>query len=94
MERIREVLLVAGGDDKVWPAVEFAEQIVASRGALRDRSVVTLAEAGHRVVLPGEQPKTAGQRMARGGSRPRPIVELARSRQAAIRDDVRRVLTG
>ncbi len=67
VERIREVLLVAGGDDKVWPSVEFAEQIVASRGA-RETRVVTLPEAGHRVVLPGEQPKTAGQRMARGGT--------------------------
>jgi len=65
VERIREVPLVAGGDDNVWPATEFAERIVASRGA-RETRVVTLPAAGHRVVLPGEQPKTAGQRMARG----------------------------
>ena len=88
VERIREVLLVAGGDDKVWPAVEFAEQIVTSRGAL-ETHLVTLPEAGHRVVLPGEQPKTAGQRMARGGS-----PEADRELGALAWDDVRRVLTG
>jgi len=67
VERIREVLLIAGGDDKVWPAVQFAEEIVRRRGSLPTRLVVG-AEAGHRTVLPGERPKDAGQRMARGGS--------------------------
>ncbi|MGZ0151032.1 acyl-CoA thioester hydrolase/BAAT C-terminal domain-containing protein [Kribbella sp. WER1] len=68
VERIRgEVLLVAGGDDQVWPAVEFAEEIVRRRGD-RPTSVVTVGAAGHRAVLPGEEPKTAGQRMARGGT--------------------------
>ncbi|MFD7158331.1 acyl-CoA thioester hydrolase/BAAT C-terminal domain-containing protein [Kribbella sp. NPDC059898] len=68
VERIRgEVLLVAGGDDQVWPAAEFADEIVRRRGA-RPTSVVAVGTAGHRAVLPGEQPKTAGQRMARGGT--------------------------
>jgi pimeloyl-ACP methyl ester carboxylesterase len=68
VERIRgEVLLVAGGDDKVWPAAEFAAEIARRRGEHTTR-IVELAEAGHRAVLPGEEPKTAGQRMARGGS--------------------------
>ncbi|MFF0340278.1 alpha/beta fold hydrolase [Kribbella sp. NPDC004875] len=68
VERIRsEVLLIAGGDDQVWPAVEFAEEIRRRRGDLPTR-VVTVPEAGHRAVLPGEEPKTAGQRMARGGT--------------------------
>jgi pimeloyl-ACP methyl ester carboxylesterase len=68
VERIRgEVLLVAGGDDKVWPSVEFAQKIVARRGE-RPTRLVTVPGAGHRPVLPGEQPKTAGQRMARGGT--------------------------
>jgi hypothetical protein len=68
VERIRgEVLLVAGGDDRVWPAVEFAEQIAQRRGD-RPTRVVTVAAAGHRAVLPGEEPKVAGQRMARGGT--------------------------
>ncbi|HEY3557592.1 MAG TPA: acyl-CoA thioester hydrolase/BAAT C-terminal domain-containing protein [Kribbella sp.] len=67
VERIRDVLLVAGGDDQVWPSVEFADEIVRRRGELPTR-VVTVADAGHRAVLPGEDPKTAGQRMARGGT--------------------------
>jgi uncharacterized protein len=88
VERIREVLLVAGGDDRVWPAVEFAEQIVAARGDQETR-VVMLPEAGHRVVLPGEQPKNAGQRMARGGS-----AEADRALGALAWDEMRRVLAG
>jgi alpha-beta hydrolase superfamily lysophospholipase len=67
VEQIKDVLLIAGGDDKVWPAVDFAEEIVRRRGALPTRLVVW-PDAGHRVVLPGETPKTAGQRMARGGT--------------------------
>ncbi|MFI5730567.1 alpha/beta fold hydrolase [Kribbella sp. NPDC051587] len=67
VEQIKDVLLIAGGDDKVWPAVDFAEEIVRRRGALPTRLVVG-PDAGHRVVLPGETPKTAGQRMARGGT--------------------------
>lgn len=68
VERIRgEVLLVVGGDDKVWPAVEFAAEIERRRGD-RPARTVTVAAAGHRAVLPGEEPKTAGQRMARGGT--------------------------
>ncbi len=68
VERIKgEVLLVAGGDDKVWPAVEFAAEIERRRGD-RPTRTVTVAAAGHRAVLPGEEPKTAGQRMARGGT--------------------------
>jgi pimeloyl-ACP methyl ester carboxylesterase len=68
VEHIRgEVLLVAGGDDRVWPATEFAEQIARRRGD-RPTRIVTVADAGHRAVLPGEEPKVAGQRMARGGT--------------------------
>ncbi|MFC9689753.1 acyl-CoA thioester hydrolase/BAAT C-terminal domain-containing protein [Kribbella sp. NPDC056951] len=67
VERIRDVLLIAGGDDKVWPSVDFAAEIVRRRGALPTRLVVGEA-AGHRPVLPGETPKTAGQTMARGGT--------------------------
>ncbi|GAA1563411.1 acyl-CoA thioester hydrolase/BAAT C-terminal domain-containing protein [Kribbella hippodromi] len=67
VERVRELLLVVGGDDRVWPAGEFAAEIVRGRGGL-ETSVVTVAEAGHRAVLPGEEPKAAGQRMARGGT--------------------------
>ncbi|WP_350281015.1 alpha/beta fold hydrolase [Kribbella sp. HUAS MG21] len=68
VERIRgEVLLVVGGDDKVWPAAEFADEITRRRGD-RPTRTVAVAAAGHRAVLPGEEPKTAGKRMARGGT--------------------------
>ena len=64
-----DVLLVAGGDDQVWPAVESARAIEARRTAYgMPTSVVTHPDAGHRVVLPGERPAGGGQRMARGGT--------------------------
>ena len=67
VERIPEVLLVAGGDDLVWPSVDAAEAIVSRRQAAgRHTEVVVLAEAGHRTVLPGEPEVSAGMRMARG----------------------------
>jgi dienelactone hydrolase len=62
-----DLLLMAGGDDKVWPSVEFAEQIAMQRGSLETRAMIG-AQAGHRFVFPGEQSKVGGQAMARGGS--------------------------
>ncbi|MBF4162940.1 alpha/beta fold hydrolase [Nocardioides acrostichi] len=69
VERIPTLLCVAGGDDRVWPAVEHAEAI-RHRRALHGlaTTVVTDAEAGHRTVLPGEAVVAGGQRMARGGT--------------------------
>jgi pimeloyl-ACP methyl ester carboxylesterase len=69
-ERFRgELLLLVGGDDKVWPSAEFAEHLVRRRadGELVT-TVLTSQQAGHRLVLPGEEPKVGGQSMARGGS--------------------------
>ncbi|MEV4260879.1 alpha/beta fold hydrolase [Kribbella sp. NPDC049584] len=88
VERIRDVLLIAGGDDKVWPAVEFAEEIVRRRGERPTRLLVS-PEAGHRPVLPGEEPKSAGQRMARGGTE-------AADRELGARawDEIRNLLAG
>jgi hypothetical protein len=62
-----ELLMLAGDDDKVWPAVEFAEQIALQRGSLETRTLIG-AQAGHRFIFPGERPKAGGQTMARGGS--------------------------
>lgn len=50
-----EILLVAGGDDALWPSDTFARSVVerlASAG--RQASLVVHPEAGHRVLLPGE----------------------------------------
>jgi len=52
-----EVVLVAGGDDRLWPSCDMAEEIVARRSAAgRTTSLVVHPRAGHRVVLPGERP--------------------------------------
>lgn len=70
VERIGgDLVLVAGGDDRVWPSAWFADQIADRR---REHglgtTVVTHPEAGHRTVLPGERAVEAGQVMQRGGS--------------------------
>lgn len=64
-----EVLLIAGGDDQVWPATDFAADIVAARNAAGLATcVVTHPQAGHRLLLPGEAPAVGGVTMARGGT--------------------------
>jgi dienelactone hydrolase len=69
VERIPAVVLVAGGDDRVWPADLHAE-LIARRRARHGlpTTVITEAEAGHRAILPGEPVVTAGLRMQRGGT--------------------------
>ena len=64
-----EVLVAAGGDDRVWPSTVFAHQIKQrrSRHGLSTR-VVTHPTAGHRVRLPAEPDVTGGITMARGGT--------------------------
>jgi dienelactone hydrolase len=66
-----DVLLAAGGDDRLWPSLVFAREILDRRriSGLPTR-LVTSPAAGHRVILPGEPVATGGQRMARGGSEP------------------------
>jgi dienelactone hydrolase len=63
------VVLVAGGDDQVWPSADFAAAISLRRKAAGlPTSVVMEEAAGHRAVLPGESPVADGQRMQRGGT--------------------------
>lgn len=69
MERIDQVLLVAGGDDQVWPALSMSEVIKARRAEHGlDTDLVSDPEAGHRTVLPGEPIVNGGTRMRRGGT--------------------------
>ncbi|KRB77001.1 hypothetical protein ASE01_09560 [Nocardioides sp. Root190] len=69
VERINDLLLVAGGDDRVWPALDHARAISARRTtAGLVTTIVTDAEAGHRTVLPGEPVVSGGVRMQRGGT--------------------------
>jgi len=62
-----DLLLVAGGDDRLWPSVEFANQIALRRGDLMTQVLIS-GDAGHRPVFPGEEARSGGRRMARGGS--------------------------
>lgn len=50
-----EILLVAGGDDALWPSLWFATDIVGRRGAVgKGAQLISLPDAGHRILLPGE----------------------------------------
>lgn len=50
-----ELVLVAGGDDQVWPSLAHAESLAALRDPLGLPTVlVTDRGSGHQVVLPGE----------------------------------------
>ncbi|MDO9455395.1 acyl-CoA thioester hydrolase/BAAT C-terminal domain-containing protein [Nocardioides sp.] len=70
VERITgEVVLAAGEDDRLWPACDFADAVVARREAAGlATTLVTHPDAGHRVVLPGETPVAAPPVRAYGGS--------------------------
>ena len=69
VERIGQLLVVAGGDDRVWDSVDHARRIAARRRqAGMPTFVVEHPLAGHRAVLPGEAAPTTGLRIARGGS--------------------------
>jgi dienelactone hydrolase len=63
-----DVLLVAGGDDALWPSEASARAIAARRAeASRPTSLVFNPDAGHRVLLPGET-KPRSSLHAHGGS--------------------------
>ncbi|GIM64736.1 acyl-CoA thioesterase [Planomonospora venezuelensis] len=69
VERIAEVLLIAGGDDRVWPSLAMAEAIRSRRDEHGlATTLVSDPDAGHRTVLPGETPTAGGVRMQRGGN--------------------------
>ncbi|MFJ6533981.1 alpha/beta hydrolase [Microbacterium sp. NPDC091662] len=63
------VVLIAGGDDRVWPSDRFAAEIIERRRANgQETTLIAHAPAGHRMILPGESIATGGVTMARGGS--------------------------
>jgi hypothetical protein len=63
-----DLLLVAGGDDEMWPSLPFAERLVARRRAAgRTARLISRAEAGHRPRLPGEGPAPESPRFLHGG---------------------------
>jgi len=64
-----DVLLIAGGDDQVWSSVLFADEIERVRSLHElTTTVVSHPRAGHRLLLPGEEPVAGGAAMRRGGS--------------------------
>ncbi|MEU4573437.1 acyl-CoA thioester hydrolase/BAAT C-terminal domain-containing protein [Nonomuraea sp. NPDC023979] len=58
------LLLVAGGDDRMWPSLRFARELAARRPAV----VITHPDAGHRPRFPGEPPAPASPAYAYGGT--------------------------
>jgi hypothetical protein len=69
VERIAQLLLVAGGDDQVWLSLGMAEAIRRRRDAHGlTTTLVSDPDAGHRTVLPGEAPAPGGVRTRRGGT--------------------------
>lgn len=64
-----ELLLVAGGDDAMWPSLPFAERLARRRHAAgAPVRLVAHADAGHRTRLPGESPAPASPRFRYGGT--------------------------
>jgi hypothetical protein len=50
-----EIVLVAGGDDALWPSLDFAQSIVRRRkDAGKITRLVSAPDAGHWILLPGE----------------------------------------
>jgi uncharacterized protein len=78
VERIAgEVVVVAGGDDRLWPSLDLAERVVRRREAAGlATTLVTHPDAGHRVLLPPEEPP-ASSHLVHGGT-PEADAELGR----------------
>ena len=69
VEEIKDLVLVAGGDDQVWPATAMCDSIQARRTAHGlTTTIVSDPAAGHRTILPGEPVVSGGVRMRRGGT--------------------------
>ncbi|MET9657129.1 acyl-CoA thioester hydrolase/BAAT C-terminal domain-containing protein [Streptomyces sp. NPDC006510] len=64
-----ELVLVAGGDDAMWPSLPYAEELAARRRAAGlPVRVIGGPDAGHRPRLPGEGPAPASAQFRYGGS--------------------------
>ncbi|WP_217546530.1 acyl-CoA thioester hydrolase/BAAT C-terminal domain-containing protein [Streptomyces sp. GbtcB6] len=64
-----DVLLVAGGDDAMWPSLPFAEQLAQRRRSVGAAvRLIARDDAGHRQRLPGESPASASPRFRYGGT--------------------------
>lgn len=63
-----ELLLVAGGDDRMWPAMAYALRLAERRrSAGRTVRLISHGDAGHRVLFPGETAGPASAEFDYGG---------------------------
>ncbi|KUJ36691.1 acyl-CoA thioester hydrolase/BAAT C-terminal domain-containing protein [Streptomyces sp. NPDC093228] len=52
-----DILLVAGGDDAMWPSLPYAEELAARRRSSGSPTrLISRDDAGHRTRFPGESP--------------------------------------
>lgn len=64
-----DLLLVAGGDDAMWPSLPSAERLAERRRAAgAPVRLIAHPDAGHRPRLPGESPAPASPRFRHGGT--------------------------
>lgn len=64
-----DLVLIAGGADRVWPSLRFAHQLVDRRAAAgAGTALISQAGAGHRTVFPGEVAPPPSSRFDHGGT--------------------------
>ncbi|MFE9537233.1 acyl-CoA thioester hydrolase/BAAT C-terminal domain-containing protein [Streptomyces sp. NPDC006691] len=64
-----DLILVAGGDDAMWPSLPSAEELVRRRRSTGASSrLIARHDAGHRPRLPGENPASASPWFRYGGT--------------------------
>ncbi|MFB7053244.1 acyl-CoA thioester hydrolase/BAAT C-terminal domain-containing protein [Streptomyces vinaceus] len=63
-----DLVLIAGGADRMWPSLRFARELADRRTAAgRETVLITRADAGHRTVFPGEVAPPPSTRFLHGG---------------------------
>ncbi|MEU9759870.1 acyl-CoA thioester hydrolase/BAAT C-terminal domain-containing protein [Streptomyces sp. NPDC047987] len=64
-----DLLLVAGGDDAMWPSLPYAEELADRRRAAGlPVRLISALDAGHRPRFPGEGPAPDSAHFLYGGS--------------------------
>lgn len=64
-----DLVLVAGGEDRMWPSVGYALRLAEQRRrAGRTVRLISHGDAGHRVLFPGEPGHAASEEFDYGGS--------------------------
>jgi hypothetical protein len=64
-----DLVLIAGGADRMWPSLRFARELAARRSAAgREAMLISRADAGHWIVFPGEVVPPPSTRFDHGGT--------------------------